>query len=289
VCGAATVPWRLPAGRLGGGLLSRCPVCGHVLRDLASCPAGARDEAYGGDPGLDRIRLALTFRRLRALVPAAGAVFEIGYGTGALLRRFRAAGHPVAGIDRDQLGLPVDSAAGALRHGELETLPPGDDRYDLVYGVHVVEHLRDPAAGLRRAYELLRPGGRICLITPTTDSLGARWFGAAWWLLEDPTHVRFFTPASARRALTDAGFGGVGVRRLRLDNLSMEAASLRRRRGRIPPAGVLSERGTLALAAATVPAVLAARVALPRLAPSIELTARRPARSTDERGPSRHD
>jgi SAM-dependent methyltransferase len=285
VCGAVTQPWQLggrrsDGGRLGGGVLARCPDCGHVLRELGRCPAGARDEAYGGDPGLDRIRLGLTFRRLRALVPAGGAVFEIGYGTGALLRRFRAAGHPVAGVDRDQLGLPVEAglgaAAGTLHRGELETLPAADDRYDLVYGVHVVEHLRDPAAGLRRAAALLRPGGRICLITPTTDSLGAQWFGAAWWLLEDPTHVRFFTPASARRALTDAGFAGVEVRRLRLDNLSMEAASLRRRRGRIPPAGVLAERGTLALAAATAPAVLAARAVLPRLTPSIEITAHRP-------------
>lgn len=289
VCGAATEPWRLRPGRLGGGVLARCRGCGHVLRDLARCPAGARDEAYGGDPGLDRVRLALTFRRLRALVPPGGAVFEIGYGTGRLLRRFADAGHPVAGADRDQLGLAVDArvtAAGTLHRGELETLPPGADRYDLVYGVHVIEHLRDPAAGLRRAYDLLRPGGRICLITPTADSLGADWFGAAWWLLEDPTHVRFFTPASARRALADAGFAGVAVRRLRLDTLSMEAASLRRRRGRIPPAGVLAERGTLAFAAATTPAVLAARAVLPRLAPTLEITAHRPPGPPSRPGPS---
>jgi SAM-dependent methyltransferase len=275
VCGLPTRPWRLR----GGGVLARCPGCGHVLRDLARC-AGARDAAYGGDPGLDRLRLWLTFRRLRALVPPGGAVFEIGYGTGALLRRFLETGHPVAGADRDQLGLPVDervAAAGALHRGELETMPAGGDRYDLVFAIHVVEHLRDPAAAAAAAYALLRPGGRICLVTPTTDSLGPDWFGTAWWLLEDPTHVRFFTPASAARLLSGAGFTGVTVRRLRLDTLSMEAASFRRRRGGIPPAGVLAERGTLALAAGTAPAVLAARAVLPRLAPSIEITAQRPA------------
>lgn len=276
VCGTATVPWQLR----GGGALDRCPACGHAGRDLSRCPAGARDAAYGGDPGLDRLRLWLTFRRLRALVPPGGSVFEIGYGTGALLRRFLDAGHPVAGADRDQLGLPVDArvaAAGALHRGALETMPAVAGDHQLVFGVHVVEHLADPAAAARRAYQLLRPGGRICLVTPTTDSLGPAWFGAAWWLLEDPTHIRFFTPASAGRLLADAGFAEVSVRRLRLDTLSMEAASLRRRRGGVPAAGVLSERGTLALAAGTAPAVLAARVLLPRLAPTIEITARRPA------------
>jgi 2-polyprenyl-3-methyl-5-hydroxy-6-metoxy-1,4-benzoquinol methylase len=257
-----------------------------VLRDLRACPADARDLAYGGDPGLDRVRLWLTFRRLRSLVPPGGAVFEIGYGAGMLLRRFADAGHPVGGADRDQLGVPVDPrvvAAGGLYRGELETMPRTDRRYDLVFGVHVLEHLRDPAAGLRRAHALLRPGGRVCLVTPTTDSLGPNWFGAAWWLLEDPTHVRFFTPRSAARMLTAAGFAGVSVRRLRLDTLSMEAASLRRSRdlrrggGRWDAGGVLADRGTLALAAGTAPAVLAARAVLPRLAPTIEITAWRPA------------
>lgn len=282
VCGAATEPWRLR----GGGVLGRCPACRHVLRDLGRCPAAARDAAYGGDPGLDRLRLGLTFRRLRRLVPPGGAVFEVGYGAGTLLRRFAAAGHPVGGVDTGQLGVPVDpvvAAGGGLHRGELETLPPGEPGYDLVYGVHVVEHLRDPDAALRRAFGLLRPGGRVCLVTPTTDSLGPAWFGAAWWLLEDPTHVRFFSPQSARRLLAATGFAGVAVRRLRLDTLSMEAASVRRWRrlgsgptGRTGPAGVLAERGTLALAAGTAPAVLAARAALPRLAPTIEITAHRP-------------
>jgi 2-polyprenyl-3-methyl-5-hydroxy-6-metoxy-1,4-benzoquinol methylase len=276
VCATPTAAWELR----GGGVLARCPLCGHTLRDLRSCPADARDLAYGGDPGLDRVRLALTYRRLRSLVSPGGAVFEIGYGAGTLLRRFAADGHPIGGVDRDQLGLPVDPAVAAdLVRGELETMDPPDRAYDLVYGVHVIEHLTDPVEGLRRAAAMLAPGGRICLVTPTTDSLGSEWFGAAWWLLEDPTHVRFFTPASAARMLADHGFTGVAVRRLKLDTLCMEVASLRRRRDHragVPrPAGVLASRATLALTAATAPAVLAARTALPRLAPTIEITARR--------------
>jgi SAM-dependent methyltransferase len=275
VCGASVRDWVLR----GGGVLFRCPDCGHVERDLTACPAGARDVGYGGDPGLDAARLRLTERRLRALVPGGRSVFEIGYGSGALLRRFLDAGWSVAGVDKGQLEVGVDAEVtrrGRLERGELETVPAAGE-HDLVAGVHVLEHLRDPAAGLAAAYRLLRPGGTLALVTPTADSLGPDWFGDSWWLLEDPTHLRFFSPDSARRALGRAGFTGVRVRRLLLDTLSMEAASLRRRVDRTPrPRGVLAERGTVLAALVAAPITVAARSALPRLRPSLELVAHRP-------------
>jgi SAM-dependent methyltransferase len=275
VCGAGVRDWRLR----GGGVLFRCPVCAHVERDMTACPAGARDVGYGGDPGLDAVRLRLTERRLRALAPDGRSVFEIGYGSGALLRRFLDAGWSVAGVDKGQLEVGVDAEVvrrGRLDRGELETVPAAGG-HDLVVGVHVLEHLRDPAAGLAAAYRLLRPGGTLALVTPTADSLGPDWFGDAWWLLEDPTHLRFFSPESARRALGRVGFAGVRVRRLLLDTLSMEAASLRRaadRRAR--PRGVLAERSTVLAALVTAPVTIAARAAMPRLRPSLELVAHRP-------------
>jgi SAM-dependent methyltransferase len=267
VCGAGVRDWRLR----GGGVLFRCPDCGHVERDLIACPARARDVGYGGDPGLDAARLRLTERRLRKLVPGGRSVFEIGYGTGALLRRFLDAGWSVAGVDKGQLEVGVDpevTRRGRLDRGELETV---------VVGVHVLEHLRDPAAGLAAAHRLLRPGGTLALVTPTADSLGPEWFGDAWWLLEDPTHLRFFSSDSARRALARAGFTDVRVRRLLLDTLSMEVASLRRAAGRRPRScGVLAERSTVLAALAAAPITVAARAALPRLRPSLELVAHRP-------------
>ncbi len=295
VCGAGLLDWRLR----GGGVLQRCPDCRHVQRDLTACPANMRELGYGGDPGLDAVRLRLTARRLRGLVPAGSvpagsvpagsvpagsvpagrSVFEIGYGSGALLRRFLDEGWSVGGVDAGQLEVGVDPEVvrrGALVQGELETAAV-EGRYDLVVGVHVLEHLRDPAKGLAAAYGLLRPGGVLALITPTADSYGAQWFGAAWWLLEDPTHLRFFSPESARRALAAAGFERTAVRRLTLDTLSMEAASLRRTAtARARPAGVLAQRSTVAAALATAPVTVAARLALPRLRPSLELITHRP-------------
>ena len=82
-------------------------------RDLADCPARHRSETYGGDPGLDAARLRLTHRLLRTAAPTAHSVFEVGFGTGALLRRFPPAGRRSAGADPGLLEVDVDPAVVA--------------------------------------------------------------------------------------------------------------------------------------------------------------------------------
>lgn len=271
VCGAASAPRPLERG----DVLDECTACGHLRRDLGRCPARHRDLAYGGDPGLDRIRLALTHR---ALVEGGqpGSVFEIGYGAGALLRRFLDAGARVGGVDPGQLGVEVDQEVlreGRLWTGGVETVPDGWFAADLVAGVHVIEHVPDPLATLRTAASLLAPGGRAVLVTPAADSWGLARYGSSWWMLEDPTHVRFFTARSLELAARRAGFTRVRVDRLLLDSLSVDVASVARRRGVGGSRGSLSSRGVLAAAAVTAPAVLGLRALRPRTRPTLRLTA----------------
>lgn len=262
----------------GGGVLERCATCGHLLRDLERCPADHRDLAYGGDPTLDRVRLDLTYRELvRDGQP--GSVFEVGYGHGTMLRRFLDAGARVAGVDPDQLLVDVDPqvrAAGDLRRGGIEEVADAGE-HDLVYGIHVLEHVLDPVAALAASWRLVRPGGRAVFLTPAGDSSGLDRYGTAWWMLEDPTHIRFFTADSLARAARAAGFVDVEVRRPLLDSLSLDAASLVRRvRPSRRPAGVLGERGVLAAAVAGLPLVVAQRLLAARTRPTLELVARRP-------------
>lgn len=275
MCGA---PVRGQALR-GGCVVERCERCGHLERDLERCPAHHRDLAYGGEPTLDRIRLDLTYRELvRDGVPSR--VFEVGFGAGSMLRRFLDDGAQVAGVDPDQLGIDVDElvrAQGDLRTGGIEDVTDLPGEQDLVYGIHVLEHVTDPHAALRSSLELLRTGGRASFITPAGDSSGVDRYGAAWWMLEDPTHIRFFTADSLARAAERAGFVDIEVRRLLLDSLSVDAASLARAvRPGERPRGVLGSRSVLAAAVASVPLVIGQRVVAPRSRPTLQLLARRP-------------
>jgi SAM-dependent methyltransferase len=237
---------------------------------------------YGGDPQLDRVRLALTFHRLRSVLtePAGrpARVFEVGFGSGALLRKFLDAGAEVAGADTGALGVDVDervAAEGTVHRLGVEDVPRGEG-FDLVFAVHVVEHVADPARFLAACRELLRPGGPLALMTPAGDSDGLTVFGADWWMLEDPTHVRFFSATSLRLALVEAGLVDVRVSRPVLDSISVEVASGARRASRPAPGGVLQRRSTRLLAAAAAPLTVAARLARPRLRPSLQAFARLP-------------
>ncbi|WP_265446758.1 class I SAM-dependent methyltransferase [Flexivirga meconopsidis] len=276
ICGGMTTPVPLR----GGGTLAGCSICGHLVRDLVTAPADHRDHAYGGEPTLDRWRLALTYRLLRS-DPPPRSVFEIGYGTGSMLRRFLDAGATVAGADPDQLELAVDPEVrrrGDLHPAGVEQVDTGRVSAELVYGIHVLEHVTDPLRTLQVAADLLEPGGTAQFLTPAGDSDGLRLYGQAWWMLEDPTHVRFFTAESLRRAATSVGLVDVRVTRPALDSLTTDVGSLTRMlRPRPRPHGVLGERPVLLAGMTSAPIVLAARAARPALRPTLHLTARKPA------------
>ncbi|NHN54951.1 class I SAM-dependent methyltransferase [Calidifontibacter sp. DB0510] len=275
MCGGPVADLRLAPGCT----LDRCTACGHLARDLTRAPARHRDLAYGGEPTLDRIRLDLTYRAMRRYAEPR-SVFEIGYGSGSMLRRFLDGGATVAGADPDQLQIGVDEKVrreGTLHEGPVESLDPAGVDADLVYGIHVLEHVADPVRTMRVARDLLAPGGMVQFLTPAGDSDGIQLYRDGWWMLEDPTHVRFFTAASLARAAEDAGLIRVRVLRPVLDSLVTDAASVARRLSpRDRPRGVLSSRAVLGAGLASAPVVLGARLARPRLRPTLHLVAERP-------------
>jgi SAM-dependent methyltransferase len=283
ICAGVVDAWELEPGQL----LGRCRGCGHVHRDLDSAPAAHRGESWGGGDDLDRVRLALTYRRLRGLVRASGGeraprVFEAGYGSGALLRRFLDDGAQVAGADPGALGRPVDpvvSAGGGLVTAPVEHVTQGRGSYDVVLAVHVVEHVPDPWVFVAACRDMLRRGGVLAVVTPAGDSTMLPAFGSAWWMLEDATHVRFFSRVSLALLLTRSGLTSVDTSRPVADSLAVEAASWLRRGAGMSPR---EEHGALARPAArwavavSLPAVLVARAAAPRWRPCLQAVAVRP-------------
>jgi SAM-dependent methyltransferase len=204
-------------------------------------------------------------------------VLEIGFGRGLLMSRFLHEGNRVTGVDPGALerDLDRDVRRRAVIHAQpAESLDVPDASFDLVYGIHVVEHLDDPAAVFRMCHRALRPGGLLYLMTPNAESKGLTLFREAWWNLEDPTHVRFFTARSLSTMLRAAGFGR-GLTRVPIwDSQSLEASSLIRIIRRNPGQhGVLSSRGAMPLYALLVPLALFVRVLWPDLSPSLEVLA----------------
>ena len=130
-----------------------------------------------------RVPVLLGRRRLRNLVPTGARVLEVGCGTGGNLRRLRAAAGPlgeVIGVEcapamwararrragpgvqvllADYVGGPLPSTAAAL--------PP-----DVVVFSYSLSMMPDFRAALGRAWQSLRPGGRIVILDFLDTGLG---------------------------------------------------------------------------------------------------------------------
>jgi GT2 family glycosyltransferase/SAM-dependent methyltransferase len=146
----------------------------------------------------------------------ARVVVDVGCATGQLgaaLKRARPEVQ-VRGIEPSadwaaQAALVLDEAVP----GRAEEPPPASwPRPDCVIFADVLEHLVDPWEVLRRWHEVLRPGGALLCSLPNVthgevlwDLLRGRWDYQDAGIL-DRTHLRFFTPATARRLLESTGF-----------------------------------------------------------------------------------
>jgi len=108
-----------------------------------------------------------------------------------------------------RFGILAAAAAciGALagRFEEIET----EVRFDLVILNQTIEHLVSPAQVVEKAFELLAPGGRLLIETPSLDGIDAKLFRHGYWGgYHFPRHWTLFTAATLARLVGRAGFEG---------------------------------------------------------------------------------
>jgi len=168
------------------------------------------------DPVIRGMRRHL--ERLEHATGGPGKLLDVGAGTGILMHLARERGWQPQGIDISAL-----SAEKAAQEFGLEVVvAPFEDHdfgghFDAVTMLDVLEHVVDPLASLRRAYDLLRPGGALAIAVPNqrcllTTVVGtyARLRGKAanglLFKLYVPPHLHYFTPLTLRRMVEKAGF-----------------------------------------------------------------------------------
>lgn len=140
--------------------------------------------------------------------PSTGAsLLDVGFGNGAFLDLAKNAGWDVTGVDSDLVTILAASKRGLnVVHGGIEALDDITSRFDMITLSHVIEHVHDPRAVLKKAYRVLKPGGLIWLETPNIDSFGHRRFGGYWRGIEPPRHLVIFNWDSLEKLLLGEGF-----------------------------------------------------------------------------------
>jgi 2-polyprenyl-3-methyl-5-hydroxy-6-metoxy-1,4-benzoquinol methylase len=192
----------------------------------AGSPAQALPLRYGneGNPAA-----------LACIPGSARRVLDVGCGAGDNARLLQARGHEVSGIT-----VSASEAAAAqpfcervwvgdVERMELPALEP-DERFDVALLSHVLEHLGDPHAALRRLATLLRPGGLLVVAVPNMAfwRVRLRVLRGDWSREDvgffDRTHRQFWTYAARAEILQGTPFelveahgadGGVPLRPVR--------------------------------------------------------------------------
>jgi len=136
-----------------------------------------------------------------------GRLLDVGCGNGLFLDRMRQYGWDVTGVEPDGCAVSVAREKFGLEvfHGSLEEAMFPEGCFDAITVNHVIEHISDPIRLLKECRCVLRPGGKLVVMTPNIESLGARVFCEYWRGLEVPRHLFLFAPQSLRACTKAAG------------------------------------------------------------------------------------
>jgi len=164
------------------------------------------EEYYCGNEQ-DRDRIALWFyaRLAGRLAPRGSTALDFGSGTGHFARRlsdrFRTLAYDVSPFARQRT---AETAPLATVIEDEDSLEPSS--LDVICTLHVLEHIPDPGATLRRFATWLRPGGRLLFVVPNPQGFGHRLRGREWFAYRDPTHISLLSCDEWLSKTARAGF-----------------------------------------------------------------------------------
>lgn len=142
---------------------------------------------------LARIVGKFFFHDAVAYVPN-GRVLDIGCGNGEFLLKLKRLGWSCQGVEFNQKAVAVCRAAQLdVFKGELTEAAFASDSFDLITAHHFIEHVAHPNKVMAEIVRLLKPGGKVLLRTPNSQSLGRAWFGRYWFANDVPRHLILFS------------------------------------------------------------------------------------------------
>jgi SAM-dependent methyltransferase len=154
-----------------------------------------------------------------------GTMLDVGPGTGIFLHLARERGWQPFGIDLCELSAEraIEEFDIKVDVGNFTDFPYEANSFDCITMLDVVEHSRDPVAFLRRAHEVLKPGGTLYVAVPNQRSLLTvildRWIRLGLPFrslflerLYVSPHLYYFNPSVLQRILEQTGFEVQGVR-----------------------------------------------------------------------------
>lgn len=160
---------------------------------------------------LYRLMVFLKRRALMPLLPDDGVLLDFGCGTGhwlVALKEKAKPGQRFIGIDASEGAIAKLSAQGIEAYVGDDTVLDTEleaDSVDVILLTHVIEHVPDPKATLKRLARVLKPGGVIHGVTPNVDAWDVERYGKYWGGWHAPRHFILFDDKLFRAYSEEAG------------------------------------------------------------------------------------
>jgi 2-polyprenyl-3-methyl-5-hydroxy-6-metoxy-1,4-benzoquinol methylase len=150
-----------------------------------------RNDIYGGGPPSHVASVETT-----ALIKkyCGGSILDIGCGVGAYMNELNKFGFKCTGIEYNlQYVEKCQSQGLVVEHMNAKKLNFGDNSFDTVLMIEVLEHVEEPQQALMEAFRVSTLN--VIISVPNIDVLPimSKYQVVPWHLLE-ATHVNFFTP-----------------------------------------------------------------------------------------------
>lgn len=158
--------------------------------------------------GIKKARLSIESMYTNTL--PVGKVLEVGCGNGSRLTALRKNGWDAIGQDVDEEAVKYAKSKGEkVILGSLDQIDCPENSFDAVVSNHVFEHVSNPLQFLADCKRLMKPNGRLVVITPNPSSIGRQKWGEHWYCLDPPRHLHLFSPEGAKELARQAGFSDI--------------------------------------------------------------------------------
>lgn len=133
---------------------------------------------------------------------SSGNILDLGCGTGMFIKKAKEKGWNVLGVEPNALAREkVNEKMKPFVYNTIKDIKL-KKHFHVITLWHVLEHIPDIEATLKKLKKLLHPEGKIIIAVPNCNSWDAHYYKAYWAAYDVPRHLYHFSPSSIKNLLT---------------------------------------------------------------------------------------